>query len=263
MIRILIAIILLAYSAAPAFCWGASGHLIVADVASRHLSPVAKREVAALLRSEGYTALNQISMWADIVKFIDADSQPSHVVKLPLDHSPYDEKKNCANRRCAVLTIEKYREVLRDRTKPTKERMKALKYLVHFVADVHQPLHDTVDTGTRVVRIDGKNVRMHEVWDNEIIKHKSLLWFTLNDRVDSGSQPVLYGTPALWAEEGRDIARDVIFKDGRLRAGKEVVKLPESYLDENWPIVRKRLRQAGYRLAYLLNDALGGTAAIR
>ena len=128
---------------APAFAWGASGHLIVADVASLHLSPATKKEVAALLATQGFTALNQISMWADLVKFLNVPNQPSHVVRLPLDDSGYDEKKNCGNRRCAVLAIETYTKVLRDRTKSKKERMTALKYLVHLVGDVHQPLHDT------------------------------------------------------------------------------------------------------------------------
>jgi hypothetical protein len=153
---------------------------------------------------------------------------------------------------------------LRDRSKPKKERMKALKYIVHLVGDLHQPLHATVDNGVTVVKIGGKKERLHEVWDDTIIQHEGFFPWVLAKKVDKGNRSVDPSTPAGWAIEGRNLARDVILKDDRLKAGnKQVVTLPKSYLNDNWPIVRTRLREAGYRLAYLLNDALGSQASTR
>jgi hypothetical protein len=262
--RILLTLAFVLCTAHQGFAWGLIGHAVVAEVAERRLSPSARKEVDSLLATEKMTSLSQISLWADLVKYLEVPNQPSHVVKLPLDDSGYDPATVCKNNRCAVQAIDTYAAILRDRSKPRKERMRALKYIVHLVGDLHQPLHATADNGVTVVKIGGKKQRLHEVWDDTIIQHASFFPWVLVKKVDKGNKPVDPSTPAGWAIEGRNLARDVILKDDRLKAGNtQVVTLPKRYLEDNWPIVRTRLREAGYRLAYVLNDALGSQASTR
>ena len=246
---------------AQAFAWGWSGHAIVAEIASRHLSAEAKLEVSALLATEGQASLTDISLWADMVKALGITREPSHVVRLPLDHGGYNAAKVCKNGRCATAAIETYSMILRDRRKPDSERLAALKYLIHLVGDLHQPLHTSADTGGRVVVMSGEKTTLHAVWDDAIIDSRKTDWRVLVDTVEAApTDPVEPSTPVGWALEGRDIARDVIFADAHLAAGRHggaPPTLPDSYLDDNWPIVRARLKQGGLRLAFLLDETLG------
>ena len=144
------------------------------------------------------------------------------------------------------------RRFFRDWSKPDSERLAALKYLVHLVGDLHQPLHTSADTGGRAVVASGEKTTLHAVWDDAIIDSRKTDWRVLVDAVEAApTGPVEPSTPVGWALEGRDIARDVIFADADLAAsrhGGAPPTLPDSYPDDNWPIVRARLKQAGLRL---------------
>jgi len=260
LMRILLASALAVLLPAHAFAWGLSGHAIVAEIAARHQSPGARAEVSALLASEGQQSLADISLWADMAKALRMPNQPSHVVRLPLDDSAYDPAKVCRRNRCAVAAVDTYAAILADRARPTPERLAALKYVVHLVGDLHQPLHTSADTGGRAVVLSGTVTTLHAVWDDSIIDSHKAAWRALVEIVEAApTGPVEASTPAGWALEGRDIARDVIFKDTRIVAGQRTEAMPmlkDSYFDDNWPIVRARLKQAGLRLALLLDEML-------
>ncbi|MEQ1953142.1 S1/P1 nuclease [Mesorhizobium sp. CN2-181] len=257
---ILLALTLICAVPLQAQAWGRAGHAIVAEIAERHLSPAARAEVDALLATEGAKSMADVSLWADLIKALRIPDQPSHVVRLPLDHSGYDPAKVCKTGRCVVAAIDRYSAVLADRSNPTTARVTALKYLIHLVGDLHQPLHASADTGARAVALDGSVTRLHDVWDDAIIDSLGKDWQTLVAVVEADATvPDTGSTPADWALEGRDIARDTIFTDARLQTGRRDVLpwLPKAYLGDNWPIVRQRLKQGGYRLAALLDQALG------
>ncbi|PSJ55848.1 S1/P1 nuclease [Kumtagia ephedrae] len=258
--RILSALAMVIALSAPASAWTWSGHAIVAEIAERHLSSEAKKAVSGLLAVEGQKSLVDVSLWADLVKVLRIPGQPSHVVRLPLDDSGYNAAKVCRKNRCATAAVERYAAILHDRTRPADERLAALKYVVHLVGDLHQPLHASADTGGRAVVLDGKVTRLHDVWDDAIVARQGKDWRELADAVEAApTGPIVPSTPAGWALEGRDIARDTIFTDPRIATTRRDVlpTLPEAYLDDNWPVVRARLKQAGYRLAHLLEEALG------
>lgn len=256
--RILLVLAIIAALPAPALAWGWNGHAIVAEIASRHLSPPIKAEVEALLATEGQRSLVDISLWADLAKALRMPDQPSHVVRLPLDGGGYDPANICKKNRCAIAAVERYVAVLHDRGKPAAERLTALKYVVHLVGDLHQPLHTSADTGARAVTLAGAVTTLHAVWDDDIIARQGKDWRQLAEELDNRPPPASPGTPVDWALQGRDIARDVIFKDRRLAVGgrgNALPGLPASYLDDNWPIVRERLQMGGWRLAALLEQA--------
>ncbi|MFI0846463.1 S1/P1 nuclease [Mesorhizobium sp. IMUNJ 23232] len=256
---ILFALLIVAGASSQAFAWGRAGHAIVAEIAERHLSPESRAEVDALLATEGAKSMADVSLWADLIKALRIPDQPSHVVRLPLDHSGYDAATVCKTGRCIVAAIDRYTAVLADRSNPATARVTALKYLIHLVGDLHQPLHTSADTGATAVVLDGSVTRLHDVWDDAIIESRGKDWQTLAVAVEADAiVPDTSSTPADSALEGRDIARDTIFADPRLETRRRDVLpwLPKTYLDDNWPIVRKRLKQGGYRLAALLNRAL-------
>ena len=260
---VLLALVFLAALPIHAFAWGRDGHQIVAAIATRHLSPAAQAEVTALLASEGLSGLPEVSLWADLIKALRVPDQPSHVIRLPLDHSGYIAARVCETRRCATAAIDRYAAILADRSLPIEVRVTALKYIVHLVGDVHQPLHASADTGARAVMLAGKVTTLHDVWDDDIIAGQHKGWRQLAEELDNRPPPASRGTPVDWALEGRDIARDFIFKDTRLVVGGRGDALPglsAGYLDDNWPIVRERLQLAGWRLGALLDGALGSAA---
>ncbi|WP_438752093.1 S1/P1 nuclease [Pararhizobium sp. O133] len=257
MLKLVLSALLLLATHGDACAWGREGHKVVAVIAQAHLTPEAKAAVMSILAAEGKTSMASVALWADDVRKLPIPRQPSHEVKLPLNHDGYDPAVSCKGNRCVLAAIDADIAVLRARDLPPAAQVAALKYLIHFIGDLHQPLHASADNGQEMMEIGGKVQKLHRVWDTEIIQAQNLRTASLAQEVEASPFPVdLSGSPTDWALEGRDIARDVIFPtlagyerdsaDGR-------IILPESYNKKNWPIVERRLKQAGYRLASLLN----------
>ena len=113
--------------------------------------------------------------------------------------------------------------------------------------------------------LDGSVTRLHDIWDDAIVGSRGKDWQALVEVVEAAPmRPETASMPVGWALEGRDIARDTIFSDKHLDTRRRDVLpwLPKTYLDDNWPIVRARLKQGGWRLAALLDRILasGGAA---
>ena len=254
----------------PGWCWGVKGHRAVAFEAQGLLTPAAQAEVERLLSLEGARNLAEVSTWADEVKGQGGAEGPMHTVRLPLDHSPYDPNSiNCTRHECLVKAIQADLAVLGDRSKPDQDRLTALKYVVHFVAEIHQPLHASADKGRQWVIYRGKPVIMHKVWDTSLLVTQERNPKRLAERLMANAPAVEAARarsnaidPAAWAEESRDVARDFIFsgpygidrREGRRRG--EAQPLSDDYYEKAMPIVEERLRLAGLRLATTLNKTL-------
>ncbi|OJF98716.1 S1/P1 nuclease [Pararhizobium antarcticum] len=239
-----------------AFAWGTTGHRVVALIAERHLTPVAREAVSILLDSEGKASMADVAMWADDVRSLKIPVQPLHTVRIPLDHKPYDPAMACPKDRCVLAAIEASTVTLADPEAPTAARMAALKYLVHFIGDLHQPLHASADTGEERVVSEARKRKLHWVWDVGIIRAQDMNAHTLAGLIDADRRLKVStrGTPVDWALEGRNIARDQVFPPLRGWRVDGTVQLPATYALDNWPVVRLRLKQAGLRLARLLNE---------
>lgn len=242
--------ILVSMATSESYAWTAKGHEIVAEIAQANVTSSAQSAIAELLSLEDSPDLKGVAIWADEVKTLKIPLQPRHTIKLPLDKDTVDPKTDCNPRRCLVTSIQYYERVLVSNKQPLEAKLIALKYIVHLVADIHQPLHTSTDQGKRIVSLHGKQLRLHRVWDDNVVTANS----TLVDRLPT--QPDLcinvpQKTPLEWAVEGRDIARDEIFSE---LTGADVV-LDGEYTSRHWPTVSKRLTYAGCRLAGLLNEA--------
>jgi nuclease S1 len=131
-----------------------------------------------LLALENVTTLANVSMWADQIRLQRRETAPWRFVNIPI-HPPsgtlaaYDPQRDRPQANCVVAKIDQLAGVLSDRDAAPWQRLEALKFLVHFVADIHQPLHcaDNHDAGGNGVRVEfnGRPTTLHAVWDTDIL----------------------------------------------------------------------------------------------
>ena len=247
-----------------ASAWGPHGHEIISKMAESRLTPEAKAAIRSLL-NEGDTLVS-VCNWADHEGHDAVPGSASwHYVNVPLDAERY-EAKFCPEKGCVVSKIKHYRKVLADR-KPAAQASarRALLFLVHFVEDVHQPLHvgenqDRGGTLTQVRFLDQqRGTNLHHVWDSSLIDHLGRDRHAWVEKVEALATPENVeewsrGSVEDWATESLEAAK-VAYHDPKggdrpLASGTE---LGEDYVATAAPIVRKRLAQAGVRLAIELN----------
>lgn len=273
---------------APAFAWGPEGHAIVADIAEAHLTPAAASEVHQLLGLEGDQHMDDISSWADANRKKLKGTGSWHYVDIPLHATGYDAARDCHNDDCAVAKIVSFTHLLGDTSASPAKRLLALKWVVHLVGDIHQPLHaeDDNDKGGNTVQLQyfGKGTNLHATWDSWIIEHALDLHMGPNYsidhpqvlraafKLDASVTPQeraqwapkdmtkdLRSTVIAWANQSHALARDVAYAD---LPAKRKAGWSESYQKKTWPVVRTQLQRGGVRLAALLNQTLTAGAKL-
>jgi hypothetical protein len=269
------AIVATAVCSLPALhAWGGQGHRLVGLIAARQLTPVAKQNVAWLL--DGQT-LADVSNWADSLTSDQVQTAYWHYLNIPADAQGYDRDRDCPRqpgtaagsradrwRDCAVDRITYFEQRAADRTLDRADRATALKFVVHFIGDLHQPFHALgVGRGGNdiLVRVFGSAncsndpakpfpCNLHSVWDSRLIAHRGLddaayvavLEKVIAERQWAG-QPS--GTPAEWAEQSWAL-------------GKKALVAPDTNIDEAYyrahlPVIDERLALGAVRLAAVLN----------
>ena len=250
-----LAALLAATTAAPpdASAWGADGHRLIAEVAETRLSAPARAEIDRLLALEPGATLASISTWAD--EYRSPSTAHWHYVNLPRDSScSYEPGRSCIQGGCVVGAIERQVAVLASNT-TDEQRLKALKYVVHFVGDVHQPLHAGFadDRGGNSFQLQayGRGTNLHALWDSALIQQWPIGIAALRAAVEADKAAVdTWTTPGAWAEA----SCRVVTTKGFYPAGN---KLPDDYLQRWGPTLVQQLAAAGSRLAAVLNQTLG------
>jgi hypothetical protein len=259
MVRILLAAFL-SLLPIPALAWGAQGHEIVAAIALGELSPQARAQVTHLLGNT--QLLIHESNWADEIRDRRPETGRWHYVDIPLHAPNYLPARDCARGDCVVAQIGAAQRVLADTRRPRAARAEALRFLVHLVADIHQPLHavDNGDRGGNQVRIAlrGDRTNLHQLWDTRMVEALGFDSGAVAQsirRLISPQQRKAWqaGSPAAWATESHLVARDRIYPAIR---GRRSLRLPPAYLRDAMPVTREQLAKAGVRLAWLLNTSL-------
>lgn len=242
--------------------FGPDGHRIIAELAQRQLSQPALTEVRRLLGDQAEGGLAGIANWADDIRDDQAWRWTSrwHYVNFPRDTCAYDTERDCRNGRCIVAAIGEQATILGDRTRSDDERAQALRFLVHFIGDIHQPLHagygDDRGGNTFQVFYIGRGSNLHALWDGGILRSARLDWQQQVERltgVGATSDGTGWSTqaPTRWAEEScRLIKVANIYPP---RPGK----LPEGYVAQHYELVEQRLVIAAVRLASVLESGLG------
>ena len=246
---------------AQALAWGSEGHRIVAEIAEQHLEPATAKLVRDLLAIENSTSLADVANWADQFRSQHRETAPWHFVDIPISASSYDASRDCAGGDCVIAKIEQFAATLHDRSSPPNDRLEALKFLVHFIGDLHQPLHasDDNDLGGNKVRVtfEGRHTNLHAVWDRGILApavNGDERAYALRLDKDISQRDVAQwpsGSPEQWANESHAIAVSLIYS--KLRHSGT---LPDDYASDTLPTVNEQLERAGVRLAAILNRCL-------
>lgn len=261
---VLVAFIPLLLLAPPAMAWGPLGHRVVAELAWRQLTPEARAEVRRLLAVRHAHALADIATWPDDIRHERAyktlwqATRKQHYVNFGDSDCHYDPPRDCRDGKCVVEGIRHYEARLADHGLPDAERLEALAFVVHFIGDVHQPLHagyrrDAGGNGYQV-QFEGKGSNLHRVWDSGMLRTRHLRWKKYADflagegAVTTPGDATGRAAPVRWAEESCRITRG-IYPSGH--------KIGKDYVQRELPVADKRLRMAGKRLADVLNDLLG------
>jgi hypothetical protein len=276
-----------------AYAWGDEGHKIVGRIAEHYLTPAAREQVQMLLAGDQsglvpVTDMAHEATWAD--KYRDSDrgsgkqryTQTSqwHYVDIELDGPDLDAacyrhpavpagvpaSAGEAND-CIVDKIQEFSVELADPATPEEERRLALQFLLHFLGDLHQPLHaaDDHDKGGNTKTVSSGNAKpgkLHSRWDTEFVQRlgaddqvvaAQLIARITPEQIAQWTQ----GGPADWAQESYGIARSEVY--GRLPQpnANGSYTLDEAYADNASRIAAEQLSKAGVRLAGILNWALG------
>jgi hypothetical protein len=231
-----------------AHAWGAQGHRVIATLAQSQLTPAARKEVTRLLALEPGETLVSISTWAD--EHRSEPSRPWHYVNFPRTSCTYKVKRDCADGRCVVGAIQAQIKVLASRA-PDEERLIALKYLVHFAGDVHQPLHagfqDDKGGNTYQLQAFKHGSNLHALWDAGLIESLGEDTRTMAARLALKSK-VKPWTAKQAAQESCRIVAQPGFYPGHV--------VSADYIATYTPVMEGRLALAGARLAELLNRVL-------
>ena len=240
----------------PALAWSPEGHEIVAAVAAASLTSAATAQVASLLGGGNMLVLD--SSWADEIRDQRQDTAAWHYVDIPLDAHGYDPRRDCPKDDCVVGQIARDEKILANRRTPRAARAEALRFLIHFVADVHQPLHaaDKGDEGGNrtIVYLRGKRTNLHHVWYNDVVGGLGSDPSAAARRLAANLSPqdkqkLSGGNPADWANESLGVARNIY-------ASLPGPYLPNDYARRQSAVVRMQLTKAGLRLAAVLNRIL-------
>jgi hypothetical protein len=290
-----------------AFGWGCEGHQMIALIARAHLTPDASAAVDRLLRESPLDpGLNRFckdrpddlmadsATWADDTKNVEKTGA-WHFIDIPLSIQDGSEMKWCGaptahQPACIVTAIEYELGILSDKSQPPPDRAKALRYVIHLMGDLSQPLHDSDnrDQGGNCTSVqfsgEGRAENLHAVWDHGILSHELAAkhstqaeYAMMLDRTFARKW-VAWGQSktdvARWAWEGHNLATAVVY--GHLRPqipieppvaadraacdaerGKVTalhISIGRKYTDQALPVIRQQLAKAGYRLAGSLNQ---------
>ena len=289
----LLFIVVLALAPSSVLAWGGEGHAIIALIASQFLDAGVRAKVAGILSTDtddlaGHD-IASASMWAD--RYRDSDRNGSqeryrgtrewHFVDIEIDdpdlnracfgHPPLPSGLPASRgpaHACIVDKIDQFAAELADPATDAEERLIALKFLLHLVGDLHQPLHaaDDHDAGGNGKRISAGGLgaeNLHQLWDVELVEQlgnePQIVASDLIERIfDEERQEWSQGTAADWAMESFEVARDRVYGQLSLPGADRAYTLLPAYIGQETRDAARQMSKAGVRLALVLNSALGG-----
>lgn len=256
------------------FAWGPTGHRAVGELAEQNLDRKARKLVEELLDGK---SLAQVSNWPDEIK-----SEPTtyghtygwHYTDWSDDHQDHDETNSSGK---LITALNDNLKILSDKKQSKENRATALKWMVHLVGDLHMPLHvgNGIDRGGNNCRVfyHGTASNLHKVWDDDMIAFWKLSFTEIVKFISVGTKDdvkaIQNGTFLDWAKESKtlrsQIYPDEVQTDAQPMSQKNycnkdiaipdtaLPKLGYEYNYKFMPTLERRLRQAGLRLAWILN----------
>ncbi|WP_285163991.1 S1/P1 nuclease [Shewanella goraebulensis] len=239
----------------PAHAWGQIGHRIIGELAQNNLSPLAQEKINQFAKGE---SLAQMSTWPDEIRS-DKNwhhSTPWHYVSIADDETWETVKRNPKGD--IIESLERFEKILKDPKVSDKDKRDALAFYVHFVGDIHQPLHvgHSHDHGGNKVKLKwfGDDTNLHTVWDSKLIDNKQLSYteYTqfINRISDKNVKSWVGKSYYDWADESKAL-RGATYNLETNRDDQPDLRY--QYIFDHTPTVELRLQQAGIRLAEKLN----------
>lgn len=262
-----------------AFAWGPTGHRVVGEIAEKYLTRKAKRKMKKIL---GGHSLSRVSNWPDKIK-----SDPTnyghtyvwHYMTWPTAQNDYDINSSGE----LIKALEENLKVFKNQTEPLAKRSFALQFIVHLVGDLHQPLHvgNGADHGGNRCRVffHKEDTNLHMLWDEKMIEFTRLSYSELANYINVFNKDELdkiqQGTFLDWARESKELRNQVYPEEitpvattknadlNELRSycnpdqniqDSIIPKVGYDYSYKFMPIAEKRMREAGIRLAKIINE---------
>jgi hypothetical protein len=273
-------ILLGVFAAGDVYAWGDTGHEIICEIAFQELTPQARTQVRQLLQQDpDFTLFSKACTWPDHPR----KRAGEHFVNLPRFATALVDNPCPVDTPCVVTAIEADLAVLPQADASAQDQLAALKFLGHWVGDVHQPLHVSFkdDRGGNEILEQGPCANdLHALWDTCIIERKlgrdvRHIAADLRARVTDTDRATWTSTGAKdWANESFVITTAATVRycvktetgcwyeeDNEVLDPDEtrkVVTVDETYMNAHLPTISQRLTQAGIRLGHLMNQALGG-----
>ena len=257
--RFVLAFLCCAVPAGPALAWGQTGHRVTAAIADPYLSGVARANVQLLLGTE---SLAQAATWPDDMRsdpaeFWQKTASPYHYVTVPTGRTHIEV--GAPPEGDAVTALARFREILRDPAASLADKRMALRFTIHIIGDLHQPLHAgrPGDRGGNDVRVSwfGDPTNLHSVWDSGMIDARALSHSELAGWLAGSITPEQViawsnADPEVWIAESVAL-RETVYPTGANP------KLSYGYAWQHGAALDGRLGRAGVRIAAYLNRLYG------
>ncbi|ORY17596.1 S1/P1 nuclease-domain-containing protein [Clohesyomyces aquaticus] len=273
--------------------WGTLGHDTVAFIAQNFISSSTATWAKTLLNDSSPAYLANVATWADSYRYTSegAFSAPFHYIDAaddPPTSCNVDYDRDCGAEGCVVSALANYTVRVKSASVSTAEKQKALKWIIHFVGDIHQPLHDeALDVGGNTINVTfaGTGTNLHHIWDSNM-PEKLIGGYSLTDAKNWASnltaeiktggykseaagwlsgidenKPDGKATSLLWAKDANAYVCSTVVPQGADAVrGKE---LEGAYYDKAIPVIEMQIAKAGYRLAAWLNVLAMGKVGLK
>lgn len=264
------------FASSSAFAWSGDAHQLVANLAYERLTPAARSEVNRLIATQsanvqGCSIENfaRASTWPDCVRRRSGYTQtaPYHYINIPITGATTIQD-DCQEVGCIREAIGRYELTLANRSASDRERLEALAFLSHLIADLHQPLHvsNNCDRGGNTIDVilpSGANIDLHGAWDDNLARNamRGRGRRAIATLVTQNATRWSGGDVEAWALEGNEIARRFTYGalPVRLRCGETPqapLTISDGYVRQSAPIIREQLARASLRLAARMNALL-------
>lgn len=249
------------FYSAEAYSWGVTGHRAIAEIAERHLTKKTKLKIKQILGNEKLAA---VANWPDMIKSdtlnIYKETEVWHYVnvKSGLNFKEFEVSIKDLNTPNLYSQILKLESVLKDKKAAKKDKAFALKFLIHLVGDLHQPLHvgHAEDLGGNQIQLSffRENTNLHSLWDSKLVDFQKYSYTEFADVLDrkpmAEVQKFQSGKLENWVFESYTKAASIYFHT------KPNTNYSYDYNYRFSPLLEQQLLVGGLRLAKVLNEVL-------
>ncbi len=279
--RLLLALSLL-FASQPAAAYWEYGHETVAAIAYANVKPATKAKIRRLLAESKVmdtpqcptATIEQASYWADCVKPLkDANGKGRFDYAYSWHYQnvnvcqPFDLMPACKDGNCVSAQIEREVAVLKNRASSQKARVEAFLFLIHFVGDLHQPMHagDKADRGGNDLKAAygvyaPERFGLHQIWDGPLAERAASTQPKLIRRYPAAqARRLAAGTVTDWSRESWQVSRDTVYAGalgGDACVPSRPVVLDDATVAKAVPVLHDQMMKGGLRLARLLDEAL-------